>query len=163
MLATGENSTPAVAMPSLSLVHESLLINAHVLSTVMDFNSMIWQLWNTGYGHTNLVSSMFQYLFYDAEQSYAALSPKILAVKKCFSLRRTAFNLIDRFAEGDLIPFSKKDKAQDDDAGWKQTTSNLLVDALARIHSISIEKKLLVQRKKSLCPSSLGGRKSGRH
>ena len=55
--------------------------------------------------------------------------------------------MIARFAEGDLIPFSKKDKAQDD-AGWKQTTSNLLVDALARIHSISIEKKLLLQSKK---------------
>ena len=44
-----------------------------------------------------------------------------------------------------MIPFNKKDKAQDD-AGWKQTTSKLLVDALARIHSISIEKKLLLQR-----------------
>ena len=55
--------------------------------------------------------------------------------------------MIARFAEGDLIPFSKKDKTQDD-AGWKQTTSKLLVDALARIHSISIEKKLLLQSKK---------------
>ena len=53
--------------------------------------------------------------------------------------------MIARFAEVDLIPFNKKDKAQDD-AGWKQTTSKLLVDALARIHSISIEKKLLLQR-----------------
>ena len=55
--------------------------------------------------------------------------------------------MIARFAEGDLIPFSKKDPAQDD-AGWKQTTSKLLVDALARIHSISIEKKSLLQSKK---------------
>ena len=53
--------------------------------------------------------------------------------------------MIARFAEVDLIPFNKKDKAQDD-AGWKQTTSKLLVDALARIHSISIEKKLPLQK-----------------
>ena len=54
---------------------------------------------------------------------------------------------VARFAETDLIPFSQKDQAQDD-ATWKQTTCKLLVDALARIHSISIEKKLLSESKK---------------
>ena len=146
MPATSANSTPVVHMPSQSLVNESSLINAHVPSTVVDFN-MIWKLWNTGCGHTDLVSTMFQYLCYDAEQSYAALSPKTAAMKKGFSLRRTAFNLIARFAETDLIPFSQKDQAQDD-ATWKQTTCKLLVDALASIHSICIEKKLLSASKK---------------
>ena len=55
--------------------------------------------------------------------------------------------MIARFAETDLIPFSRKDPAQDD-ATWKQTTSKLLVDALASINSICVEKKLLSASKK---------------
>ncbi len=117
---------------------------SHVPRSFVDFNT-IWKLWNTGNGNTDLVTTMFVYLFYDAEKSYAAMSPKTKPMKKGFCTRKTAFQLITKFLEADLVPYSKKDESEDD-SGWKQRTVKYLEQAVARIYAISVEKKLLPRR-----------------